>query len=196
MDTACLVIKEEIQPQDMMDMPEPDLKRKRSLINGTKTDMCGLCHVEELGAKPCVGLVCRHVYHAECVDGRIRGRSSRRITVAHLNCPVCKEEFELNAAQAPRKLLELLTSCLSEKLQIMQTALEIYSQDNLESEATQEYKPFPFKFMMEKMTLYNCNDCNRVYNGGKNDFDGALRENMEAKNFLCQQCAEKALGYG
>lgn len=50
--------------------------------------------------------------------------------------------------------------------------------------------------MMDHMTLYNCNNCQRVYNGGKNDFDGALRENMEAKNFLCQQCAEKELGYG
>ena len=75
----------------MMDMPElPQLTKKLSLINGLMTDMCGICHVTELGAKPCVALKCRHVYHAECLDGRIRDRKTRRITVAHLDCPVCK----------------------------------------------------------------------------------------------------------
>lgn len=49
---------------------------------------------------------------------------------------------------------------------------------------------------MEQMTLYNCNSCHRIYNGGKNDYNGALRENMDAKNFLCQPCSEVALGYG
>jgi len=46
------------------------------------------------------------------------------------------------------------------------------------------------------MTLYNCHECQKIYNGGKNDYDGALRENMEDKNFLCKLCSEKALGYG
>ena len=36
----------------MMDMPEPDLNRKRSLINGQPSDMCGICHIHELGSKP------------------------------------------------------------------------------------------------------------------------------------------------
>lgn len=29
-----------------------------------------------------------------------------------------------------------------------------------------------------------------------NDYDGALRENQELKNFMCQKCAEIELGYG
>lgn len=143
----------------MIDMPVPDLNRKRSLINGTQTDMCGICHVEELGAKPCVGLTCRHVYHAECIDGRIRKRSTRRITVAHLNCPVCKNEFELNAAQAPNELLDLLNKCKDEKARIRRTALEIFNQDDLKQGATEAQKSDPFKFMIDQMTLYNCSSC-------------------------------------
>ena len=50
--------------------------------------------------------------------------------------------------------------------------------------------------MMEQITLYYCFSCTRIYNGGKNDYEGALRENMDPANFLCQQCAEQALGYG
>ena len=46
------------------------------------------------------------------------------------------------------------------------------------------------------MTFYNCFKCNRVYCGGKNDYEGAIRENMEAENFLCLTCAEEELGYG
>jgi len=50
--------------------------------------------------------------------------------------------------------------------------------------------------MTEHMTLYNCNKCNRIFNGGKNDYDGAIRENMDPSNFLCRPCAEIELGYG
>ena len=49
--------------------------------------------------------------------------------------------------------------------------------------------------MTEQMTLYNCNNCNKIYNGGKNDYDGALRENMDPTSFLCQRCGEIELGY-
>ena len=47
-----------------------------------------------------------------------------------------------------------------------------------------------------EMTLYSCHKCEKVYNGGLNDYDGALREYEEAEKFLCRQCAEKELGYG
>lgn len=70
-------------------------------------------------------------------------------------------------------------------------ALEIYQQDGLIAKVRD-----PYKFMTEQMTLYNCNECQKIYNGGKNDYEGALRENMEDKNFLCKVCSEKALGYG
>ena len=50
--------------------------------------------------------------------------------------------------------------------------------------------------MTEQMTLYNCNNCNKIYNGGKNDYEGAIRENMDPQNFLCTRCAEIELGYG
>ena len=66
----------------------------------------------------------------------------------------------------------------------------------MQHEATAEEGRDPFKFMMEKRTLYNCNVCKKIYNGGKNDFDGALRENMDAINFLCKPCSEEYLGYG
>ena len=72
-------------------------------------------------------------------------------------------------------------------------ALELYYDGNLQEEAN---GIDPFKFMMEHMTLYYCNSCSRIYNGGKNDEDGALRENMNPENFLCRQCSERALGYG
>ena len=54
----------------------------------------------------------------------------------------------------------------------------------------------PAKFMFEQTTIYSYHDCQKVYFGGLNDYDGALRENMDPENFLCQICAEKALGYG
>ena len=50
--------------------------------------------------------------------------------------------------------------------------------------------------MLEQMTMYNCHKCQTVYCGGKNDFDGAVREAEESENFLCQACTEQALGYG
>ena len=46
------------------------------------------------------------------------------------------------------------------------------------------------------MTLYNCNKCGKVFNGGKNDYQGAMREMMDPRNFLCKQCSEIELGYG
>lgn len=86
-----------IQPQDMIDMDGvPKLERKRSLINGYLTDMCGICHRLELGVKPCVALTCRHVYHAACISNQIEKRKTRRITYTHLDCPVCKVEIGLN----------------------------------------------------------------------------------------------------
>ena len=85
---------------------------------------------------------------------------------------------------------------LLEKIQIAEAALRIYEQDGLVDQATEEQKRAPLKFMTEQMTLYNCNNCNKIYNGGKNDYDGALRENMDPTSFLCQRCAELELGYG
>ena len=67
-----------------------------------------------------------------------------------------------------------------------QVVINIYQQSGMQHEATAEEGRDPFKFMMEKRTLYNCNVCKKIYNGGKNDFDGALRENMDAINFLCK----------
>ena len=185
MDPGCKEPAEVIQPQDMIDMPEPELSKKRSLINGTQTDMCGICHINELGSKACVGLACRHVFHAECIDGRIRQRQSRRITMAHLHCPVCKNEFELCPEQSSKELRDLLAAKKAEREQIRQAAIQIYNVDGLAQGLTEEQKASPFKFMMDHMTLYNCFKCQKVYNGGKNDFDGAVRENMDPKNFLC-----------
>lgn len=98
MDPDCDSNNLAIQPQDMIDMDDdvPKLERKRSLINGYSTDMCGICHVVELGAKPCVALTCRHVYHAACIANKIKKRATRRITFTHLDCPVCKVEIGLN----------------------------------------------------------------------------------------------------
>ena len=114
----------------------------------------------------------------------------------HLDCPVCKKEFELNPKQAPQELKTLLASCKAEKEQARQAALQIFNEDGLAAGLTEEQRADPFHYMMNHMTLYNCFKCRRVYNGGKNDFDGALRENMDPKNFLCQQCMEVELGYG
>ena len=110
-------------------MPELDLARKRSLINGTQSDMCGLCHIYELGSKPSVGLACRHVFHAECIDGRIRAHQTRRITMAHLNCPICKEDFELRPEQAPQELKALLEARKAEREQTRKIAIEIFNED-------------------------------------------------------------------
>ena len=46
------------------------------------------------------------------------------------------------------------------------------------------------------MSLYYCNSCQRVYNGGRNDYEAALRENMSPDKLLCLLCREQKLGYG
>lgn len=51
-------------------------------------------------------------------------------------------------------------------------------------------------FDPEQVTIYNCHKCQKVYCGGKNDFDGAVRESMGPEVFLCQKCSEIELGYG
>ena len=39
------------------------------------------------------------------------------------------------------------------------------------------YHNQPVKYMCEQTTLYNCFKCGKVYLGGMNDYEGALREN-------------------
>ena len=63
-------------------------------------------------------------------------------------------------------------------------------------DATPAQQNDPIRFMTEQVTLYNCHRCSKIFNGGKYDFDGALRENMDPENFLCKPCGEKELGYG
>ena len=70
--------------------PQQEVERK---IFNDAEEWCQICHVAELGARPCVSLECRHVYHADCLHKRIEKRTTRRISLAHLNCPVCKEEI-------------------------------------------------------------------------------------------------------
>ena len=71
---------------------------------------CGICKLTELGAKPCVGLECGHVFHADCIHKRIEKRETRRITLSHLHCPTCKEDIALDSTQAPLNLIDMLRS--------------------------------------------------------------------------------------
>mmetsp|Transcript_6344 Transcript_6344/g.8498 ORF Transcript_6344/g.8498 Transcript_6344/m.8498 type:complete len:83 (+) Transcript_6344:306-554(+) len=75
---------------------DADQPKKDALINACEDDMCGMCHVTRMGDLPCVGLSCRHAFHAECVHKRLtEGRKTKRITFDHLKCPICKNEISL-----------------------------------------------------------------------------------------------------
>jgi len=190
-----------MQPQDMMgdagEQPE-----KKPLWGAAEDDMCGLCHVTRMGDLPCVGLKCRHAFHAECVRKRLsEGRQTRRITFDHLDCPVCKKPMELNPLQAPASLVSLAKEkaeekALTESVIALLVKLEGLDKRGRVANEGDHYYGQGVKYMLEQMTLYNCFKCNKVYNGGMNDYEGAIRENMDAENFLCLTCAEDELGYG
>ena len=55
----------------------------------------------------------------------------------------------------------------------------------------------PADFVIERTMIYSCYRCkDPYYTGLLNDFEAALRENIEAQNFLCMRCACDHLGYG
>lgn len=166
-------------------------RRATELINATEEDMCGLCHVTNLVQMPCVALKCRHVYHADCVYKRLQSRSKhRRINFDYLACPVCKLDIELKEEQAPAELLNILADCQADNARKVREAEKICSIEGLDKEgkvatAGDPYFNKPAKFMFEQTTLYSCYECHKVYFGGMNDYEGALRENMDPQNFLC-----------
>ena len=89
---------------------EPILNRKDSLINAGAEDMCGMCHVTAMSALPCIGLRCRHAFHADCVYRRLKdGHKTKRITFDFLDCPICKQSIDFNN-NGPYQLEDILAA--------------------------------------------------------------------------------------
>ena len=117
--------------------------------------MCGLCHVTALKDLPVVGLKCRHVFHAECVYQRIKkGRSTKRINFDFLNCPICKELIELNPAQAPAQIVNLIQANHDIKQPVEEMVQQMILKDGIDrhervTTASSPYYQKPLKFMFD-----------------------------------------------
>lgn len=115
-----------------------------------------------------------------------------------MTCPHCKDLIDIDPNQCSSEFYETFRLHKESCNEIKTKAISIGKVEGFDWKegVVRGDDDSLAKFMLEKTTLYNCNECGKIYYGGLFDDAGRARENKNRQNFLCKTCAEDYLGYG
>ena len=143
------------------------------LESAAESELCGICFTSELGSEPCVGMVCGHVFHVNCVLLMLQHKwTTLRITFSYLNCPSCKQPILVDY-RVPI-LTDKLVEQISFKARIMGLAVQMATEEGYDRAGrvvTQgdQYFGKLTDFAMHNCSIYECYRCKEPYFGGMED---------------------------
>eukprot|EP00441_Pelagodinium_beii_P044335 CAMPEP_0197631282 /NCGR_PEP_ID=MMETSP1338-20131121/8496_1 /TAXON_ID=43686 ORGANISM="Pelagodinium beii, Strain RCC1491" /NCGR_SAMPLE_ID=MMETSP1338 /ASSEMBLY_ACC=CAM_ASM_000754 /LENGTH=553 /DNA_ID=CAMNT_0043202701 /DNA_START=133 /DNA_END=1795 /DNA_ORIENTATION=- len=138
-------------------------------------DWCSICWTETLNAAPVVRLGCGHVMHHHCLEAMIRKgqQSGRRLTFKNIRCPLCQVLMDHPAIHA---LLEDQQSMYHKvrRKALQRWVVEQRKPAPCSSDALEEDKVA--ELAMNKMSFYECSQCNEPYYGGEVECAGVQEQ--------------------
>lgn len=165
---------------------------------GTEHENCLICHCEELGAAPCVQLVCGHVLHQHCLMSALERKwGGPRITFKFAKCPACNAWIEGKGQEEVTALVKTyiaLHDLIQEKAL---KRLEFEKEDKLPrlEEPSDPYYHQPLRYAMDRFCYYQCFKCQAPYFGGKRDCQLVEDERQfDPAELVCAKCVSYAGG--
>lgn len=162
-------------------------------------DWCPICWTESLGAAPAIRLSCGHVLHHHCAEAMVRKGSTggRRLTFKSICCPLCQAIMQHPA----------INSMISQQLSMYQKV----RRKALQRWVVEQRQPAPrlgdhgdedrlASLAMQKMTFFECSQCNEPYYGGEAECAANEEEEEEldddvqaalAMELVCRGCSSK-----
>lgn len=166
-------------------------------------EWCPICWTEPLSAAPAIRLACGHVLHHHCAEAMVRKghTGGRRLTFKSIRCPLCQAVMQhpsINPLVAPQHAMYQ---------KVRRKALQRW--------VVEQRRPTPrhndpsdedrvATLAMQKMTFFECSQCNEPYYGGEVECGGgAGRQDEEeddldddvqaalAMELVCRGCASK-----
>lgn len=162
-------------------------------------EWCAICWTESLGAAPAIRLFCGHVLHHHCAEALVRkgNTGGRRLTFKSIRCPLCQaiiQHSSIDVLVAPQFVMyqkvrrKALQRWVVEQRRPTPKPGDPGDEDRLAGLA------------MQKMTFFECSQCNEPYYGGEVECAGAEEEEEDldddvqaalAMELVCRGCASK-----
>lgn len=163
-------------------------------------EWCPICWTEPVGAAPAIRLCCGHVLHHHCAEAMVRKghMGGRRLTFKNIRCPLCQAIMQhpaINTLIAPQLMTyqkvrrKALQRWVVEQRRPMPKPSDPSDEDRLATLA------------MQKMTFFECSQCNEPYYGGEVECAGVNEEDEDdldddvqaalAMELVCRGCASK-----
>eukprot|EP00927_Polykrikos_kofoidii_P009870 TRINITY_DN14140_c0_g1_i2.p1 TRINITY_DN14140_c0_g1~~TRINITY_DN14140_c0_g1_i2.p1 ORF type:complete len:548 (+),score=81.10 TRINITY_DN14140_c0_g1_i2:116-1759(+) len=163
-------------------------------------DWCPICWTETLNAAPAIRLACGHVLHHHCAEALVRRghTAGRRLTFKSIRCPLCQAILQhpsIDNLVAPQcNLYHKVRRKALQRWLVEQRRPVPRSHDHVEVDRIAS-------LAMNKMTFFECSQCNEPYYGGEvecaqgaEEEDDDLDEDVQAAlamELVCRGCASK-----
>ncbi|CAI2365681.1 unnamed protein product [Moneuplotes crassus] len=173
--------------------PECVSKSPSSTFGTDQKSSCGIC-LSPLEDESCVQLSCNHIFHEECIKGRIQSRwTGLRISFNYKGCPTCSEEI-CHASNA--EIIALMKETNDFEKEIIKKSIVKAKSDGYDKDPELLNSNSPFyknleALCMDKFCYYECYDCKTPYFGGLYECAQMLGVNQE--DLLCYKCSAKTL---
>lgn len=185
-------------------LPPPSASTQLSPKIPDGDEWCPICWTESLSAAPAIRMACGHVLHHHCAEAMVRKghTGGRRLTFKSIRCPLCQAIMQhpsIDALVAPQHALYQ---------KVRRKALQRW--------VVEQRRPTPrpndpsdedrvATLAMQKMTFFECSQCNEPYYGGEVECGGGVGARQEeeqedldddvqaalAMELVCRGCASK-----
>jgi len=162
-------------------------------------EWCPICWTEPINAAPAIRLNCGHVLHHHCAEAMVKkgNTGGRRLTFKSIRCPLCKAVMQhpsINSIVAPQFNMyqkvrrKALQRWVFEQRRPLPRPNDLSDEDRIATLA------------MQKMTFFECSQCNEPYYGGEIECGGPEEEEDDldddvqaalAMELVCRGCASK-----
>ncbi|CAE8644205.1 unnamed protein product [Polarella glacialis] len=163
-------------------------------------EWCPICWTEPLNAAPAIRLGCGHVLHCHCLEAMIRKghTASRRLAFKNIRCPLCQDIMS-HAALLPLMDDQLQMYHKVKRRALQRWVVEQRTPQPRGNDAVHEDKIAILA--MQKMSFFECSQCNEPYYGGEVECGGVQEQEEEdldedvqaalAMELTCRGCASK-----
>ena len=165
---------------------------------GTDHENCLICHCEDLGAAPCVQLVCGHTLHRHCLATTLEKKwGGPRITFKFAKCPACNAWIETAGLPEITEKVNTFKALYETVQEKAIKRLEFEKEDKLPRFETPSdpYYQQPHKYALDRYCYYQCFKCSTPYFGGKRDCQLVEDDRQyDPAELVCAKCASYAGG--
>ena len=157
-------------------------KNKATTLGVTLDDFCAFCYTESLRYGACVQLSCKHIFHADCLHTKVKGKwdPCKAINCNFVDCPACNKKMteEENLPVETNDIVKQgarMHRMIKDRVKHQALIEGLDKSERVTKEGEEFYNKLE-EFALFKLEYYQCHKCKLPYYGGMRDCAAGIQQ--------------------